>query len=368
MEELQLALTAARVDQRNFGLWISNWQVGQILNALVTDRLPSGALVLRMAGQQITATADIPIQPGAKLMLEVKELRPVPTLRILNPAANPVDAGGARPLVTGTRGLASTPLATVLQTLQALPLSNAVPANVLQSIDELRRPLPRAERVSTAEGLAAAVRRSGVYLEAGLAAEREGRASRAPEDFKAGLFRALARVDGALAKIEALHLPAADIEALLEMKRELEAGLGRIVVHQLASQQGQNVRHWQLEIPVALAGQYHSLQLRIERDGRGTAADAEAEAEAAWRVTVDLELPALGALRLKLALAGERVDLRIAAERARARTLIDAALPELGRALDRRGLQLRATAASVLEPTAPESAVPGADSRLDLRA
>lgn len=366
MEELQLALTAARVEQRNFGLWISNWQVGQALNALVAERLPSGELLLRIAGQQITATADIPIQPGAQLMLEVKALRPVPTLRVLNPLAHSADAEGARPLLTATRALASTPLAAVLQTLQALPLSHAAPASLRQSIDELRRQLPRAERVSTAEGLAAAVQRSGVYLEAGLAAERAGRPSSAPADFKAGLFRALARVDDALAKLAALHLPAADIEALLEMKAELEAGLGRVVAHQLASQPAPGARHWQVEIPVLLADQYHSLQLRIERDARGDGAHAEAEAEETWRIKADLELPALGALRLTLALAAQRVDLRIAAEQALARRLIDAALPELGRALQRRGLQLRASAADVLER---EPVIPGArPARLDLRA
>ena len=366
MEELQLALTAARVEQRNFGLWISNWQVGRTLSALVANRLPSGELVLRIAGQQITATADIPIQPGARLMLEVKALRPVPTLRVLNPLAQAAQAEGARPLVSGPRGLVSTPLAAVLQTLHALPLSPALPASLRQSIDDLRRQLPRAERVSTAEGLAAAVRRSGVYLEAGLAAERSGRSSNAPADFKAGLFRALARVDGALAKLGALNLPAADIEALLDMKGELEAGLGRVVMHQLASQPGPGARHWQFEIPVSLAGQYHSLQLGIERDARGGATDAEAEH--VWRIKVDLKLPALGALRLSLALAGERVDLRMAAEKARARELIDAALPELGRALDRRGLQLRASAAGALERPPPETVVPGAPARLDLRA
>ena len=40
MEELQLALTSARVDQRNFGLLTNNWQVGQTLTALVTNQLP----------------------------------------------------------------------------------------------------------------------------------------------------------------------------------------------------------------------------------------------------------------------------------------------------------------------------------------
>ena len=84
MEELQLALTAARVEQKNFGLWLKSWQVGQVLQALVTDKFPSGQLVLRVAGQQITATADIPVQKGAVLTLEVNRLTPTPTLKIID--------------------------------------------------------------------------------------------------------------------------------------------------------------------------------------------------------------------------------------------------------------------------------------------
>jgi len=372
LEELQLALTTARVDQRNFGLWINNWQIGQTLNALVTNQLPSGDLVLRVAGQQITATADIPIQQGASLMLEVKQLQPVPTLRVLNPAVNATakEVGGTLQLISGTQGLASVPLATVLQNLQTPTVSTAVPAAVLQSLGDLFRLLPRAERLTQVEGLTAAVQRSGIFLEPALAAERSGRPSGTAADFKAGMFRALAGVEGALAKVEALKLPAADVEALLEMKRDLEAGLGRLVLHQLASQpvEGQAGRHWQFEIPVLLAGQYHSVQLELEQEPR-EGSEGEEDSDQ-WRVRVALELPALGAVELQLALVGERVDLRVAAGTPQARALIDGALPELGRAMDSRGLQLRATAAAELvsrPPSAPSSEPPST-SLLDLRA
>ena len=50
MEELQLTLTPARVDQRNFGLMLSNWRVGQVINALVVDRMPSGGMLLSAGG------------------------------------------------------------------------------------------------------------------------------------------------------------------------------------------------------------------------------------------------------------------------------------------------------------------------------
>ena len=64
MEELQISLTPARVEQKNFGLWLRTPQVGQVLNAVVADRLPSGEMILRVGAERVTASADIPLHPA----------------------------------------------------------------------------------------------------------------------------------------------------------------------------------------------------------------------------------------------------------------------------------------------------------------
>ncbi|MEM9396712.1 MAG: flagellar hook-length control protein FliK, partial [Pseudomonadota bacterium] len=240
MEELQLALTTARVDQRNFGLWINNWQIGQVLNALVSNQLPSGELVLRVGGQQITATTDIPIQQGTNLMLEVKQLQPVPTLRVLNPVANasPASVGGTLQLLPSSgASLSSPPLGSVVQNVQALASALTTLSPVLsESLGQLFRSAPRADRIATPQGLASAIQDSGLLFEAKVARAPGANSPAINSDLKAWVFRALAHANGALSKAEAVSLPPADIEALMEMRRELESGLGRISVNQLASQ------------------------------------------------------------------------------------------------------------------------------------
>ncbi|EED30903.1 conserved hypothetical protein [gamma proteobacterium NOR5-3] len=374
LEELQLALTTARVDQRNFGLWINNWQIGQTLNALVTNQLPSGDLVLRVGGQQITATADIPIQQGARLQLEVSQLQPVPTLRVLNPVQSPATAnvGGTLQLLPGNAsGIASPPLASVVQSLQTTQLASALPPLVAESVGQLLKQVSRPGQLLQPESLASAMRQSGVFLESGLNASLQGRPPAADGDFKAGLFRVLARVEAALARAEAVAMPASDAEALLDMKRELEAGLGRITLHQLNSQptDSQTSRHWQLEIPLQLAGSVHSLRIEIDRESGGESSDSRSSSEdELWRVKLQLEPRALGAVEISMQLQAEDLSLRIAAANDGVRQLIDAGMPALARALESRGITLNSSPTGQLAPGKPsaDDVPPGAG--VDLRA
>ncbi|MFT7287567.1 MAG: hypothetical protein ACI87W_001681 [Halieaceae bacterium] len=378
MEELQLALTSARVDQRNFGLWINNWQIGQTLNALVTNQLPNGDLVLRVGGQQITATADIPIQQGANLQLEVKQLQPIPTLRVLNPlssAAAASNVGGTLQLLPASGGsLGSTPLASVAQSLQNTQVAMmALPPILADSLSQLLRMTTRAQQLGQSEGLARAVRNSGLFLESGLKASMEGKAASTTGDFKGGLFRALGHVDAALAEAEAISLPPADAESLRDMKRELEGGLGRIIMHQLNSQPADAAaaRSWHLEIPVQLGQAFHNVRIDIEHDPpeEGGESGAGEEAEEHWNVRLQLAPGALGAVDINVQLAGDNVQLRLAAARPEVRALIDRQLPALERSLASRGLALQFSGTVALVARDNAASPPASTgSYLDMRA
>ena len=56
MEELQISLTPARVDQRNFGLWLRTPQVGQVLNGVVAD-------TCEQHWQPLGPSDDVPTEP-----------------------------------------------------------------------------------------------------------------------------------------------------------------------------------------------------------------------------------------------------------------------------------------------------------------
>ena len=373
MEELQLALTSSRVDQRNFGLWISNWQIDQSLNALVTNQLPTGELVLRVGGQQVTATSDIPIQQGAQLLLEVKQLQPVPTLRVLAAPESVVAAAGGNTnlrLMPGPAAEAATiPVASLMQSLQTSQGTQGMPPPVAASIDELLRLSTRPERLATPEGVARAVRDSGLFLEAKLAGKEDPGPAATARDLKAGVLRTLAQANSALAGVEQAAMNAADAESLSELKRELESTLGRLNLNQVASQGGEGQpRSWQLEVPVQYGGAFHTLGIHIERDGSGGERRDAGEEEAPWRVKLDVAPPSLGAIELDLRLDEKQLRLDIAADRPETRRLLDAALGLLDSALASRGLALSAAPAREMQPVAEEEPVPERRSSLDLRA
>ena len=113
MEDLQLTLTPARVDQRNFGVMLSNWRVGQVINALVVDRMPSGNVLLNAGGREFVTPLDLPVQPGTRLQLEVQQVTPQLVLRFLAGSEKTGLQSGAESLSRPTQpgsGLAGTTL------------------------------------------------------------------------------------------------------------------------------------------------------------------------------------------------------------------------------------------------------------------
>ena len=256
------------------------------------------------------------------------------------------------------------------QALQATQ-GTALPAAVADAVTQLLRQVARPERLTRAEGVEQALRQSGLLLESTLLAALRGQGPVPGDDLKGSLFRILARTDAALGRVEALSLAPADVEALLAMKRELEGALGRITLQQLNSlpQDLPGMRHWQLEIPIQLAGSFHSLRVDIEQERSGDGSSPTRDDDDQWRVTLQLAPPAIGAVEIRLALRGETLTARFAAARPAVRQLIDAGLPRLATALESRGITLTAGPAAELQPAARAAAdAPAAGASVDLRA
>ncbi len=356
MEDMQLALTAARVDQKNFGLWLKNWQVGQMLNALVTAQRPGGDLVLRVAGQQITARADIPVQQGTQLLLEVKQLQPQVVLRIVAqsaqeagrsqaaPVASPTAAasGGLLRLLSAEGAPGARNLADVAATLRAL--KTALPAGSGNPAQRLLASLPGLADLLSASGLRRAVLSSGTFLEATLAqaaASGGGVPQSAEADVKAQLMRVLAQVNAALQRT-AGDAPAGARNALLaDAQRDLELVLAGVTLNQLQSQPGETAgpRGWIADVPFVLGEHVGNMRVRVDRDGTGYGSDEES-AGPRWRVELELDLPELGPLLLTTQLQAERVSVELAAGESRTRDLLAARSDELVAALGSVGLDV----------------------------
>jgi Flagellar hook-length control protein FliK len=344
MEELQLALTSARVDQKNFGLWLKSWQVGQVLQALVTDKYPSGQLVLRVAGQQITATADIPVQKGATLMLEVKTLAPTPTLKIINP---PVVVGGQPNVLKGElqlllpqllpqQGRVLDPFLTLFNPSQG--------ANILAflglkagDIDRLFKQVQRANQLVDPALLKAAVEKSGLFLESQLQQLVSTGGFLPPGDLKAELLRLLYRVNRKLKEQGGIEGEAFGL--LNKLQQELEGAIARITLQQLAVSQpdesGKLV--WSFELPVQFKESMSYLSLSVSRD---SASSEQSREQQDWKAVLSLTVPKLGLVEAELFLRGQKVSVVIFSAQENAVKLINDQIDQLRVGLESRGLDV----------------------------
>lgn len=350
MEELQLAITATRVEQRNFGLWIKSWQVGQMLHALVTDKSPAGNLVLRVGGHQITATADIPVQKGAQLMLEVTNLLPTPTLKIVANAAtaSPLSQAlnGQLQLLMPNQGSVVAPFTTLLDPIQGAKILSLLGIRS-DAISQLIRSIQKPETLVDPRQLQKALQQSGFFLESQLRQLVLSGGVMPQGDIKAELLKILDRVNRKLSKPAGEEKEGdetkADSDALLVLKNEVEGGLATITLHQLASyQQAESgTRSWAFEVPFNLHGATEVLSMQIERDDQSPLLEGQiSDAEQGWKVLLSMQLSRLGGIETELFLSGNRVSAVIYSEQDRTANVIDNELQALQMGLESRGLDV----------------------------
>jgi len=342
MEELQLALTAARVEQRNFGLWLKSWQVGQVLQALVADKFPSGQLVLRIGGHQITATADIPVQKGAVLTLEVSSLAPTPSLKILEAArqagsrADPLS--GQLQFLVPRQGSVADPFTALLDPVRS--------ANILSllglksdALEALFKNISRFDQLADPKQLRRAVNRSGLFLEPQLLLLDQSRGAPFSPDLKADLLRLLKQIDQALARRGSGAAKSGLNEPLSAFREQVEGALSTITLHQLATRtpDERGGCMWLVHIPFQMDESVHCLSLSIEKDAAGPPQEPGDEE---WNVLMNLDLPRLGVIEAELFLRGQKLSVVLFSEREDTARLMSNQVSHLRTALEGRGLEV----------------------------
>lgn len=340
MEELQLALTAMRVEQKNFGLWLKSWQVGQMLQALVVDKSPAGNLVLRVGGHQITATADIPVQKGATLMLEVTGLHPVPTLKV---TANPLAGAGARSdllsgqlqLLMPRQGSVAAPLTALLDPVQGAKILSllGLQYDVLSRLERSLRTLPQ---LAEPRVIKSALQQSGFFLESQLRQLALSGGVLPEGDIKAELLKLIDKVNRRLSRFRDEE-DSGDIDTLLFLRDALEGGVATISLQQIASfqQREQGSYYWVFEIPVLQDGKADTISVEIEREAGAGQREPESQD---WKVLLSLSTGQLGALQAELFLRGDKLSVVAYAEQAHTAQLLEDQLGALRNALESRGL------------------------------
>lgn len=337
MEELQLTLTPSRVDQRNFGVMLSNWRVGQVLNALVVDRMPSGNVLLNVGGREFVTPLDLPVQAGTRLHLEVQQVQPQVTLKVLTNAREgtpsqltpPTTQVSQQSLLSSSTAFSvdakPSPLSSLLVALATPSAQPALRALISQApaLASLISALSSQSLQATAlsgGALAAAVGRSGLFNEANLAVDRSSRASSSSKT-------QLAQLQKLIGELPTTNLNT-EVRASLSTLSDLtNAALANLTHQQLISMpQDTGSQRWCFGIPLAYEGRLVDLNMVIERDEKN---GESSNAEALWRVDLSLTLPEIGPLRVLVTMRGREVSVVFNSDSSQVRGLVDASFGQL---------------------------------------
>ena len=350
MEELQISLTPARVEQRNFGLWLRTPQVGQVLNAVVADKLPSGEMVLRVGAERVTASSDIPLQPGARLLLEVKQVQPQITFRVLGAGSMPNVAAPeamseafklqrqASALQAPKDGLA--PLFSLMRalgsgSLQALGLDRAI-------VRQLQGAVKSSDELTQADALIRAIQGNGTFHESLLAHGTNTTAGLAADDLKGQLMRAVFKVRANLEDSDKLGLEAEHVGLLETLRSALEGGLKLITHNQLGSvpaEQTQLPQQWLFDIPFRYGEDVHNIGIQIFEDGADDRA-GEGAVPKTWTAHLSLSMPGLGATEIVVKLVGDKISVDLTGSEQGTLALFLRSQQSLTAGLESRGLKL----------------------------
>ena len=334
MEDLQLTLTPARVDQRNFGVMLSNWRAGQVINALVVDRMPSGNILLNAGGREFVTPLDLPVQPGTRLQLEVQQVTPQLVLRLLagyernglqsgtesltRPVQPSNGPAGATYLGGGTTAAGLLSSVVTQPNLRALVNQSPVLASLFNSLSS------QVLQSSTLSAglLSQAVAQSGLFTEANLLAGRSGSLRTNTKTQLIQLQRSIAEIAGNILGAEARA-------ALSNLSDLTNAALANLNQQQLISMPQENAgQRWAFNLPLEWAGSITDLAMIIEHDSERD--DPEGgETNDEWRVHLNLELPEVGKLQSLVTLSGSNISVSFISDSELVRRIFESSFGEL---------------------------------------
>jgi hypothetical protein len=355
-----------------------SWSVGQILQASVIEREADGALKLRVGSDVIQARSTLPLATGQSLTVQVTYSGEQTILRVVQDTTSQAALvqgwrqalprqSELQPLLDDILRAARTPLQPE-QVAQPARFSGPLSALLRAFVDAL----PLLRTLTRPDGLRQAVQDSGLFLEAKLAdTAQTGNPPRLDSDFKVGLLRLQQQIQSDIAARSNTPAGAArpdvaviqddnGVDPLPRLLLPVESALARTQANQLSSLPPEpgSPSVWLVEIPVRHDAGTDTLKLQIESE-----ATAGPEGSAgSWTVWLTLDLGERGALRARVGVVDDQVNVHFWADDPSTADLFTQNLDMLERNLQEDGLKPVVLACQT--GPAPQPETPGAPPRL----
>ncbi|MGZ8195283.1 MAG: flagellar hook-length control protein FliK [Methylosarcina sp.] len=339
-------------------------KLGNIIEVIVQARLGENQFLLQQlpGGETLSAFSHVDLPLSQRIQIQVVHMGSTPELRILpsSTQAEAVVPQALRELLPKQVGIGE--LIKSLQLLSRTDSSN-LPDSVRLAIENLTAAIPKTKQLFTPKGVQNAVRNSGLFLEATLAASLTNKNPFFGNDIKARLLNLLAAIQESvpstsegtsasqLRKNSLPPDPAAFSQSVYEIENgnsnseiidldklvlKTEGALAKIIVDQLASQPDNGDVTMQLTIPFTEGNYQDTAQLVINSDGSTACNENHLPS---WTAAIELQPPGIGKFNAHIVWNGSRIDATLWSDREETEVLMQCHCELLRARLEQIGLE-----------------------------
>lgn len=390
---------------------LSQWLLGQILNATVTGRKSADTLILQINNQQIEAktTSDKPINVGEQLKLVVEKQGNPVVLRVLQHDSQKLIHEIRQQLLRENmpKQAGMEKLTTMLNQVSnnVRGVINILPAPIEQQLKKLIEHLPAKANLKNETGLKAAIKDSGIFLESKLLAETAKKQEpnkqlqaatqlnrqRIVKDLKTNLLQLselISKYKQGTKNTENKFIKQIQLTPFFEtaknstvntktrfentasiidigskvdietISKQIESSVARIEVNQSKA----IVTHdnqfpiWSIEMPVKDKQDIDLLKFDIQADRDSKSDNEEGQI---WTVNLKINFENIGSVSARLSMIDKEVSATLWSENETLNELIDNNLPLLGKKIEKCGLSPGKIVCLEESPVEQEDRLPG---------
>ncbi|MFC1371574.1 MAG: flagellar hook-length control protein FliK [gamma proteobacterium symbiont of Ctena orbiculata] len=334
-------------------------QPGQILRGTALSENINGTIRLQIGVTRLIAQTTLRVPTGQTLTLQVEKTGNLPELRVLTlPSLEQMKSAALKQVMPRQQPLPQL-FKHLTQVTADSTRTNQLPPAVKQAVQSILTRVMPIQDPGFKTQLVQAMQLSGTQTEARLINHQiNGR------DLKLNLLRLIglikplignpgSQINQALTFQQPLINPAQSppvtppptaqetnptTRLLLDLFKHLDGAIARIQTNQLSSLPTEDTTRqvWQFELPIRQEGGFDLFHFRISRDAvrKGT------ETEFMWSLTLHMNLPSLGPMRVRLSLFGEKLSTTIWSEKPGTASLVNQHLGRLRASLESTGLEV----------------------------
>ncbi|MEW8137203.1 MAG: flagellar hook-length control protein FliK [Candidatus Thiodiazotropha endolucinida] len=334
-------------------------QPGQILRGTALSENINGTIRLQIGVTRLIAQTTLRVPTGQALTLQVEKTGNLPELRVLTlPSLEQMKSAALKQVMPRQQPLPQL-FKHFTQVTSDPTRANQLPPAVKQAVQSIMARVIPIEDPGFKTQLVQAMQLSGTQTEARLINHQIN-----GKDLKLNLLRLIglikplisnpgSQINQALTFQQPLLNPAQSppvtpppaaqetnptTRLLLDLFKHLDGAIARIQTNQLSSLPTEDTTRqvWQFELPIRQEGGFDLFHFRISRDAvrKGT------ETEFMWSLTLHMNLPSLGPMRVRLSLFGEKLSTTIWSEKPDTASLVNQHLGKLRASLESTGLEV----------------------------